>query len=147
PPFPYTTLFRSLRRGLHPAQLRHLRAVRSQRLFADAASGTVLSPPAVQAGESRARNRQHLPLRGPVVGPVSRRSRHRASLVFPLSTSPPPEVVGGVSLAEVGVAQGALSLQRARHARAAHERSAPEVLPRASADVARFPGPPAFRFS
>src|SRR5207253_11124797 len=73
--------------------------------------------------------------------------RHWAAMVPALSASPPPGVVGTVSLAALGVAQGALSLQRACHARAAHERSAPEVLPRASADVARFPGPPAFRFS
>src|SRR5207237_289865 len=78
---------------------------------------------------------------------VLRRRRHWAAMVPALSASPPPGPVRALSLATLGVAQGALSLQRACHARAAHERSAPEVLPRASAAVARFPGPPAFRFS
>src|SRR5207245_1991343 len=138
---------RRLRRGLHPAQLHHLRAVRSQRLFAASAPGGVLSPPALQTRDSGARRGQYVPLRGPVVGLLLPCRRHWAAMVPSLSTSPPPGVVGAVSLAALGVAQALLHLERALDPGAAHRPSAQEILPRAAADLRRFPGPPAFGLS
>src|SRR5207248_11625794 len=134
---------RRFRRGLPPAQLHYLRAVWCQRLFAHSAPGGVLSPPALQTRDSGARRGQYVPLRGTVVGLLLPCRCHWAALVPSLSTSPPPRVVGALSLATLGMAQALLHHERALDPRAAHRASAQEILPRAAADVGRLPGAPA----